>query len=794
MINDISSVIVDIFNSISLHQAEIKEKKANEKNKIRNEMQNMKNINKIKTDFKNKNETENVFVNLKEIDRDDNDIIFTKDEKKNKNLNNLSFDEFDAARTYATLVLTLNGLGLVFHGSRNNIKNIYKSADMFDENNADRKKIHDTIAEASGRIENVLFVNSNNIIHHRVADKTMKNSEIVDQTIFISDKDGNHNSKILKIENVRDLGPKIGNERDLGPKIGNVRDLGPKIGNVRDLGLKMGNDNGDVLNAILKGLVGLYDYETQSTTSADCHSLSQSTSLFSLHPDSSSISSVSSSSSSSSSLTSFVSSSSSPSSTSLSPSSTSSLPSSTSSLPPYYIRQLTLTAHRLVTQDHILPKITLQIIFSLISMDIWQNVTISQLSDTIKHFLYHIDIIHEKEEILNLITIVPYLITATKTTTIKNLENKTNENILNIDFPLKLTSGMTKRMRNEIQILMENLCQKILPVPLEKENENENRYDNENINMNEDKIRNEKNKQKTNEKTEKSLSVDDFLKILKALKFSFSEISDEFLTKKKLSAEITNSLIFSFSTLINDFEIIEIFSALNYFYDLGFKWTDFNENENKNIENNEIENNKEIIDNENLIDQSTIQNEILKLFCDSNLSKTQFENLKISLKKFGMSEKVASSIVQNVPQEHSESRNNAAFRNQFISAGNPVDQSTTFEENKNTILEKPIIQINEIKTDNTIPNNLIQQKSLKQTEKNKNKETFKEQSSAPLYVPRNVPRNVPKHAFFPAWKNLEELKEQFHLLYGSPNYAPNVLWSCYQEGLTVHTLLVCIVI
>ena len=662
-----------------------------------------------------------------------------------------------------------------------------ENSNIFYTDNVDKNKIYDAIAEASLRIENVLFANSNNNIQQGLADEKIKNNKILDKNVFVTDENISPKSKILKI--------------------GNIRDLGPDVRNVRDLGLKMGNDNGDVLNAILQGLAGLYQYE-----STDCYSSSHSSSLFSLSSPLSSSSSSSSStftstststsslpaslppslssslSSTSSSLPSTSSSlpsasSSLPSTSSSLPSTSSSLPSSPSPLPPIYIRQLTLTAHRLVTQDHILPKITMQIISSFIFMNIWQNVTISQLSDTIKHFLYHIDIIYEKDEILHLFSIIPYLTISASTTTVQNLENKTNENILIINFPLKLTSGMTKKMRNEIQILTENLCLKILPISMEKENENRNE--------NESKFGNEKKKLKSDEKTEKSLTVNNFFKILKALKFSFfeiSEISGEFVIVKKISTEIMNSLIFCFSSLINDFEITEIFLALNYFSEFGLQWNNLNKNKNKNIESNNIENKNENIKSENLVDQSTIQKEILKLFCDSNLSKIQFENLKISLIKFGISEKEVSLFVQKVPQEHSFSKNDAPFNNNFISTeSSTLDQSTIIIENKNNVTENPfIIKTNEMQIENIT----TQKQNLQQTEKNKKKEIYHENSLTPLYVPKNVPRNVPKHVFFPAWKNVEELKENFPLLYDSPNYTPNVLWSCYREGLTVHTLLV----
>ena len=781
-------MIINIFNSISHHQAKIKEKKITEKNKINDKIKNMNNMNKIKSDLKSENDYIN--MNFNGIDLSNSDVIFTKNENENKKILHLLSNDFDAARTYATLVLTVSGLGLLFEKNRNNIINTDEYSNISDNDSVGKIIIYDAIAEASLRIENVLFANSKNNSQQGLADKIIKKNEILDQNIFFTNENVFPNSKILKL--------------------GNIRDLGPDVRNVRDLGLKMGNDNGDVLNAILQGLVGLYQYE-----STGCYSSSQSFSLFSLtSPLSSSSSSTSSSiststssfsasvppslssslspitsslPSSTSSLPSFTSSlpsstSSLPSSTSSLPSSTSSLPSSTSSLPPNYIRQLTLTAHRLVTQDHILPKITMQIISSLISMNIWQNVTISQLSDTIKHFLHHIDIIYEKDEILHLFSIIPYLTMTTSTTTVQNLENKTNENILNINFPLKLTSGITKRMRNEIQILTENLCVKILPISMEKENENRN----ENRNENESKFGNEKKKLKLDEKTEKSLTVDNFFKILKALKFSFFEISEiagEFVIVKKISKEITNSLIYCFSYLINDFEITEIFSALNYFSEFGLQWNALNKNENESIENN----NKNI-NSENLVDQSTIQKEILKLFFDSNLSKIQFENLKISLIKFGISEKEISLFVQKVPQEHSFSKNDAPFNNAFISTeSSTLDQLTIIIENKNNITENPlIVKINEMQIENIT----AQKQNLQQTEKNKKKEIYCENSLTPLHVPRNVPRNVPKHVFFPIWKNLEELKEHFPLLYDSPNYTPNVLWSCYQEGLTVHTLLV----
>ena len=859
MIENFSNLFINLFHSIDMIQLQRKEKKTFYRNQIKN-----KNLNKIENITKNENEngheTETQSIHNEKDENNNWGDIHTEDQKNKENKNNLLELEFNAARTYASLVLTLNGLGLKITENKNTCiqpNNFDREKDKIEKNENNNKKddISHIIRESSLRIEKVLFFSSN--------DKNNDNNSNNDINNY-NNKDINNNNVIIPSNDI-----------------------------VRQLELKTGNDNGDNLNSILKSLLRMYTYEPLSSLSVRSHSYSDpdpdsdlySSSLFStflldsitsssfpspasssssssssLHSSSSSSSSSSPPSSSSSSSSSPPSSSSSSSSSSPSSSFSSSSSSSSSSpspLPFPYTRQLLLAAHRHVNQNYISPEISIQIISSLISLKIWKNISIFQISDTVSHFLNYIDIIDNKNDIINLLHIIPFLTvpkTASNLFEIKddiNNDEKKIDTILSVNFPIKLKSGMTEKVKNEIQILTEILCFKLLPnqEKITKEKEFENLKINEKLNENKNENRsedeNEKNKVKNNrihiknEKDENLIRIDDFLNILKALKYSFTEISDENENenenknsiKQKISEEVSNSLIYYFTLLINDFKLNEIISALNYFYEFGHRWNDFDKkdrnlkksyfnNENENENENEIKNknkddnmNKNISDqgfnfisnkklknqmNDNKINndnnddnkeinfenfQSTLQNEILKIFRFSNLSNIEFENIQISLYKFGLPKKVAFSFLQNVPQKISPVQNN--HKNEFS------DFNSIKNDFANTIMKKQNYENDIIKNENKKFDNSIVKEIFIQTNKNDNKENNNEKFSVSTYIPKNIPRNVPRNVLIPTWKNLEELKDIFPLLYENPNNAPNVLWKCYQEGYTVHTLLVC---
>ena len=498
---------------------------------------------------------------------------------------------------------------------------------------------------------------------------------------------------------------------------------------VRDLGLKIGDESGDYLNGILMGLSGILgpsssiflDGHIESSTPYFSSSPSFSTPSFPLQP----------------------------------PSPFSSLPPSLpslSTLPSYFTRQLLLSSHRYCTQDWGTPHTLTKVIQSLTKLGIWQQISNTQLSDTISYYKRNLDLIYDDKEIISILTIfLPFFASKKNEIPFININSNSKMHLSNI---------MNEKTKNEMKSIVENLVQKVL---------SENLSDKKMGINGKDKTLNSRNDDKYHSK-KVYMNSEIFFLIIETIKKIY--IPDKILEKKN---ELKN---------------------------------DYNNDGNCNVENQRNENVKS--------DDIKISSQILSAetpvipTATKSVEITEKEiiplNMKIALTNgfshafHEFNDKEIISILQFFPTanifwqdftvEFSKDSNfeRERGREKLSNLLSKILEIRSVEKSGNLNTEI----IDKIFANFCVPIEMVNAENVHQN--NENAATLLttiEKSTESISHVKPVSQNTsPKYHLFPSWETLEELRELIPLLDTCSNYIPNVLWQCHKKKITIQTLMV----
>ena len=361
-----------------------------------------------------------------------------------------------------------------------------------------------------------------------------------------------------------------------------------------------------------------------------------------------------------------------------------------------------------------------------------------------------------------------------------------NQNYNNGEFSVsEITENITfstskkRKINTEIKILVEILAGRLLS----EFSTNNINIDNSNGNINV-RVRNEKFKINEEENKNKqgdnniaySLTTNDFITILNSLQSAYENFDNQYdrknnenenelkLTSQKstkmpkieTSSDFKNNLLNGFSHFCYGFRASEIISTLSFFSNIEMFWDDLNLS--KNIRLNEHKNkDDQNMDNKSNYENklSNLQSEILKIFSSTEMTNFEIENLRIFLLDYGVPENDLLSIIKKNDNENDMERNaiNSNFNTKtvFKSAEENSPKLSTTLNNKNKIISVENIQ---------------------DSDKSVNVEISR------------------KFSPFPSWVTLDELRDLMPKLLNTPNFIPNLLWSCHKKGFTLKQLMV----
>ena len=291
-------------------------------------------------------------------------------DKNDDNIDNTITDKSSKIHLSTKLILGIKGLGLLATQQHSNEK---ENSDIIGNN---QRNTHANLDENKTNID-------------------LQINRIIQAILYKNEKHNNSFTKLNKNNN------KINNDHNNNNNDNNKKDKLKTIdekNSVRELGLKYGFESGDYLHGILIGLSGIFGPSSVCILD-DYYDLSLPASALSTTTPSSS----------SATLISPFSPSPFPSLPSSPPSSPSS-PQPSSLLPSYITRQLLLSTHRYCTQDWNAPHTLTKIIISLTKLSIWHQISNTQLADTISYYKRNLDLIHNNNDIIQLLNILPYFI------------------------------------------------------------------------------------------------------------------------------------------------------------------------------------------------------------------------------------------------------------------------------------------------------------------------------------------------------------------------------------------------